>query len=548
MGTTASIELLLKPHKAESWLGHRLDDFLSRLLDILASVLGLFFLSPFFVLIAIFIRRDSPGPVFFRGSRVGKNGKEFKILKFRTMFEAPASYAGPCITGQGDGRVTPFGHWLRDTKLNELPQLWNVLTGEMSLVGPRPEDPTIAAGWPAALRSEVLSVRPGMTSPASIVYRDEEGLLPSANLVEGYLKDVLPSKLRLDLLYVRRCSVLNDLDIIFLTFIALLPQLRKKAFPESVLYNGLLSRVFHRYLNWFFIDWLVAGLEVSLTFVYWRLRTPLNLGMWHAAAVALLIALVFSVTNALLRLNVIAWRSARADAALDLGFSAACTTLVLYLVNFSNLAPFHLPPYLIDLLGVSSFFGFVAVRYRERILTAVASRWLRLRRAAPHIGERVLIIGAGEMGALASWLVKRSDFARAFSVVGFVDDDPLKTGLSIDGSPVLGSAADLHALIQKYDIGLALFAISNITGEQRSRILSICGRESVRVAFFPNIIDTINAGLKVEGPSPAARPVDGADVSGLLDELDALLDRGDLTLARQRIHETQRQYAFSEAD
>ena len=93
-------------------------------------------------------RREGPGPVFYRGPRLGKNGRVFGILKFRTMYECPASYRGPRVTAQDDDRITPLGKWLRDTKLNELPQLWNVLVGEMSLVGPRPEDPEIVKTWP----------------------------------------------------------------------------------------------------------------------------------------------------------------------------------------------------------------------------------------------------------------------------------------------------------------------------------------------------------------------------------------------------------------
>jgi len=254
MDTTATFKPSRNTRAHVSQWGNLLDNVMRRIFDILASFFGLFFLSPFFLLIAILIKRDSAGPVFYRGARVGKNGREFGILKFRTMYEHPASYAGPCLTNSTDGRVTPFGRWLRDTKMNELPQLWNVLMGDMSLVGPRPEDPTIATQWPEEIRQEILSVRPGMTSPASVIYREEEGMLSSSNLMEDYLKKVLPSKLRLDMLYLRRRNLLNDLDVIFLTFIALLPQLRRKSIPENALYYGPLNQFFSRFLNWFIID------------------------------------------------------------------------------------------------------------------------------------------------------------------------------------------------------------------------------------------------------------------------------------------------------
>ena len=103
-------------------------------------------------------------------------------MKFRTMYEEQRSYSGPSVTAQDDDRITPLGHWLRDTKINELPQLWNVLKREMSLVGPRPEDAKIAETWEANEADEILSVRPGITSPASILYHDEEKILSSTDL------------------------------------------------------------------------------------------------------------------------------------------------------------------------------------------------------------------------------------------------------------------------------------------------------------------------------------------------------------------------------
>jgi lipopolysaccharide/colanic/teichoic acid biosynthesis glycosyltransferase len=211
---------------------------LKRVFDIFVSAMGLLLLSPFFVLFAILIKYDSPGPVFFRGPRLGKNGKIFNILKFRTMYERPESYQGFRITARGDDRITRLGKWLRDTKINELPQLWNVLIGEMSLVGPRPEDPKLAEVWPAEVRAEILSVRPGITSPASISYHDEEKLLSQDNLMGDYVENILPDKLRLDRLYVRHYSFLTDLDAIFWTGIVLLPRIdrptRRLAFRRAI--------------------------------------------------------------------------------------------------------------------------------------------------------------------------------------------------------------------------------------------------------------------------------------------------------------------------
>ena len=164
----------------------RAGEFGKRLFDIIVSGMGLIILSPIYALLAFYIKRTYPGPVFYRGARVGQHGRNFKILKFSTMANCREGEDGPRITAKDDPRITPIGRWLRDTKLNEIPQLWNVLVGEMSLVGPRPEDPEIVATWPENERQTILSIRPGITSPASIFFRDEERLLESESVMEKY--------------------------------------------------------------------------------------------------------------------------------------------------------------------------------------------------------------------------------------------------------------------------------------------------------------------------------------------------------------------------
>lgn len=232
------------PNSANRFFGN---DAIKRILDIIISSLGLLTLAPFFAYIAIIIRRDSPGPVFYRGIRLGKGDKPFFILKFRTMHEEAASYDGPPLTAQDDRRITPLGKWLRDTKINELPQLWNVLIGEMSLVGPRPEDLGLAAAWPSDARTEVLSVRPGITSPASVLYRNEEELLSSKTLMATYLGDIMPSKLRLDQLYVRHRSLWVDMDVLFWTFIVVMPFLKHIKLLKKYLFRGPFSRLLRYY-------------------------------------------------------------------------------------------------------------------------------------------------------------------------------------------------------------------------------------------------------------------------------------------------------------
>ena len=192
-----------------------------RIFDLLFSAAALLLLAPCFVLIALAIRWDSAGPVLFRQERVGRGGRLFRIRKFRTMVvDAPAR--GPAITIGQDPRITRVGAWLRRTKLDELPQLIDVLCGHMSLVGPRPEVPQYVALYPADLRERVLSVRPGITDPVSLKLADEARVLAaSADPERTYREELLPAKLREAVAYAEQASLWSDLRIIASTVHAL---------------------------------------------------------------------------------------------------------------------------------------------------------------------------------------------------------------------------------------------------------------------------------------------------------------------------------------
>lgn len=185
-----------------------------RLLDLVLSALGLLLLGPLLFAIAVWIKLDSAGPVFFRQERVGRFGVPFRIHKFRTMVDG-AEARGAQLTVGRDARITRVGARLRRAKLDELPQLIDVLAGTMSLVGPRPEVARYVALWPDGLRAKVLSVRPGITDSASIAYRDEGGLLATAADPErAYAEVVLPAKLKLAAEDVDRASLGHDLHLI----------------------------------------------------------------------------------------------------------------------------------------------------------------------------------------------------------------------------------------------------------------------------------------------------------------------------------------------
>jgi len=476
------------------------DRVLKRGFDVLLSALGLLFLAPFFGLIAIFIKREGPGPVFFRGPRVGLGGREFHILKFRTMRETPESYNGPLITAKNDRRVTPLGRWLRDTKLNELPQLWNVLKGEMSLVGPRPEDPRIAADWPEDARREILSIRPGITSPASVSYRDEEERLSADNLMTQYLRDILPDKMRLDRLYVRHHSFFGDLDILFWTAIALLPAVERRI-PEGKLFTGPFNGALRRNARWFFLDLFASMFGVLLAGSLWRAFKVIDWGLPALAFLTVLIALLFGLLNLLFGLDRVMWSRANVEDGAMLILSNLLATGVILFVNVAHVPNLAWLPYpalsnqLIFLIGLFTAAVGLLLRFRLRLITGFASRWLRLRGERGGTGERVIILGAGEGGQVVNWLLHRESLRRSFYVAGMVDDDPAKQEMRIDGCLVLGNTSDLPALVAKHDIGVIIFTITNLSREEHARLLHLCDISRARLVFINDILGTMQSRL-----------------------------------------------------
>ena len=196
---------------------------MKRIFDFFASLIGIVLLSPVFLVAALLVKCSSRGPVFIRQKRVGYGGKEFYIHKFRTMYvEGQRSLME--ITVKNDSRITPVGVYLRRSKIDEIPQLFDVLLGNMSLVGPRPEVSRYVAYYPDEMRNIIFTVKPGITDLASIKYRDENNLLSASdNPEETYIRRILPKKLRYYKFYVERHSMSLDLYVLCKTIEALFP-------------------------------------------------------------------------------------------------------------------------------------------------------------------------------------------------------------------------------------------------------------------------------------------------------------------------------------
>jgi len=184
-----------------------------RAFDLIVASLALLLVSPLLAVVALWVKLDSPGPVFFRQQRVGRGGALFRIHKFRSMRDGAG---GLPLTVGADPRITRSGAWLRRTRIDELPQLIDVLQGTMSLVGPRPEVPRYVAHYPPGLRERVLALRPGITDPASLAWRDEAALLAAAADPEReYIDHILPLKLAHAAEYAARASLATDLAVLW---------------------------------------------------------------------------------------------------------------------------------------------------------------------------------------------------------------------------------------------------------------------------------------------------------------------------------------------
>lgn len=473
--------------------GNVLEGWAKRIFDFTTALISLILFSPFFLLIAILIKQDSPGPVFYWGSRIGRHGVVFKMLKFRTMYETRKSYRGPRVTCKEDDRITPIGKWLRETKLNELPQLWNVLIGEMSWVGPRPEDPAISKTWPQKIAREILSIRPGITSPASVLYRDEESMLHAGAVMQKYLHELSPDKMRLDQLYVRYRSFWLDLDVMLWTALLLMPKIRAYSPPEQLLFVGPFTRLIQRYVSWFIWDFLIVLISVCTIGAFVRLFGPLHIGWFRAMVMALGCSMLYSGLGVLFSTNRIHWSKASSWDAVRLGAGWFIATIIiiglhLYL-GFASLRSYGV------ILGASllSLFGMIVFRYRGRLVSGLLSKLLIHRLNAHSARERVLVVGSGRTAEHIAWLMDHPTYSRKFKIVGFIDDDLRSQGMEIYGSKVIGRVDDIRRIVKEFDVGLIILADNQIVSHRYSEFRNAEGFNFARIVVAPDIFGSLSS-------------------------------------------------------
>jgi FlaA1/EpsC-like NDP-sugar epimerase/lipopolysaccharide/colanic/teichoic acid biosynthesis glycosyltransferase len=511
--------------------------------DVVVAALLLLMLSPVLAIIAALIRVDEPGPVIHRGLRTGQGGRPFTVLKFRSMTLAPMPRQE--ITVSNDPRVTRIGRFLRASKLDELPQLFNVLRGEMSLVGPRPESPHYTAYYTPE-QQQVLSVRPGITGAAQIYFPHEEELLNGPDPEQLYITLVMPAKLAIDLEYVRYWSLWLDLKLIFLTLVAIVhpvapPPLRSQPAPATQHHRlegtngGTMSlnnrpgfssppaeelqgaarlrawvayHVIRRIREYGFVvvlDVFLVTAAFELATVLRFVNTPYLTSQLRMQFLPnLLAAVIYAVFAYLFGLQRRLWRYASIKDGLALIPPLGIMLVILGALDLIHTPNGRLYPISIGIGG--TLFAFLLLGTAR-----VLPRIIYTSQVVPPAGQttRVLIVGAGQAGAAlgARFLVNNR---QGYRLINFLDDDSSKWYRRIHGVRILGPIETLPELVEKEQIDLIAIALPAAGAERIGQIIALCQQTSASVKILQGL-DQMFGG---QAESSYLRPVDVADLLG----------------------------------
>jgi FlaA1/EpsC-like NDP-sugar epimerase/lipopolysaccharide/colanic/teichoic acid biosynthesis glycosyltransferase len=446
-----------------------------RLFDLVGSGLALLVSAPLFVLIALVVKLEDGGPVFFLQERVGRKGRLFRIRKFRTM--RAAAHPGLPLTVAGDQRITRAGRWLRRFKLDELPQLLHVLRGEMSLVGPRPEVPGYVAHYTSDLLA-VLDHPPGLTDPASVEGWDEgEVLARTTNPERAYLDEVMPAKVRRQLGYASGATIRSDFLVLLATICHPWDAVAPLVVSKMVKYRrGIIMAVHvvlvtlsYRYAYELRFDFQVPPIEA---------RT-----FWYTLPVLLCLRLLMYERFGL---NGGYWKHFSTEDLFRLGVAVtlSSTIFVAVLAMVAQVIAVPRSVVLMDVLGSIFLVGG----------THLVARWLqegRLR-LMPRPGRRTLVVGTGDNAERLLREVLRSG-ERAFDFAGLVTEEPTVRGRSIHGVRIVGTVENLPALASQFDAELVIIALERPSAERLERIVERCAASGVEFRTLPSL-DELLAG------------------------------------------------------
>ncbi|TRZ50664.1 hypothetical protein D4S03_06325 [bacterium] len=441
---------------------------ITRIIDILVSLLGLIGLTIMLPFVALLIKLNSRGPVFYSCDRVGLGGRIFKMYKFRTMYETPAAL-GPSVSPMGDPRVTPVGRLLRRLKLNEIPQFINLLKGEMTLFGPRPESPDLAAAYPEEAR-KIFTVKPGLIGPNQIQGRNEEESYPrGVDPITYYIETLLPLKLPLDLQYIEDRSFLKNFKLFFQAI--------------WVILTGALGRR-HLFDNWTQILLLLGDVLLCLaSFTLAHLMRYDGLGPAYDLAVfykilplAVLVRLpVFFYLG--FYHTLIRYLSLSDIKRVIKGVAASSLALIGIAFILGIIWGYSRGVFLIDWFCLT----FMLTGYR---LLAWRYRQYQRSKTLPNFEKtNVLIWGAGDCGELCLRFLKK-ERQPAYEVMGFIDDDSRKRGRRIHGRKILGDHHQLGLLSQLYKITKIFVAIAAIPQHELKKVFRTCQHLGIEVEVF----------------------------------------------------------------
>lgn len=405
---------------------------MKRLFDIVFSFIGLIILSPLFAIVAVLIKFSSKGSVFFRQERIGKNFKPFKIYKFRTMV-VDKSKKGPLLTVGGDGRITKVGRILRRLKIDELPQFFNVLVGDMSFVGPRPEVEKYVNKHKDDY-DEILKIRPGITDMASLTYNNEEEVLKDKkDPEEYYIHILLPEKIRLAKEYIRKASLKHDIKMILLTIFKLF-------YPYDTARKIISYLTPYRMPIVIGIQFVIFGVANYLAFFIrfdgYIPYTDFYLFITYLPLILILRIIFlyfFSLDKGL-------WRYASVRDLVDIMAATSSGTILLLVIIRYILGDTAYPRsiYLLDWLLNVFLLGGVRMlrRLHEKGSIKQATK------------TRVIVIGAGDAAEMLIRDIEHSSLY-LYEIIGLIDDNPRKKGLKIRNVPVIGSRKDLKIIVER---------------------------------------------------------------------------------------------------
>jgi len=465
--------------------------------DLLLASGALVVLLPFLLLVAVLVKLDSPGPVFFRHKRVGLNGRLFYMLKFRTMVVG-AEHMGSRLTVKRDPRITPVGQILRWFKIDELPQLINVVRGEMSLIGPRPEDPYFVSHYTAAQRG-VLAVRPGIVGPSQIYGRDELESYPEGlrDTEAYYLEHILPGKLARDLDYVARASFRSDMVLLLRGVWATV----RGAVKGKFLWRR------RNQIALFLADLLVVAVSFCLANLLRRdFQWPQSSEFVFVPLSIVLVVRAGALMYFGVYQGVLAYFGLWDLFAL---FKAVLLSALLGggLTYFVGLQSSPRSVFLID-LGMA-WFMLAGLRYGLRGV----ARW---RTHTRRQRDKAIVVGTGTGGEqMARTLLE--DPESHYRPVGFIDDAPEKWGAMIHGVPVLGGIAELPLAVSARAVRAVFICTSDVSQTMAREMVDMCQQLGVECRLVPTLAAMLSTDMfnGKEHHHPAAdREVGGRDDFG----------------------------------